>query len=189
MSKRKAESAKKPPTEPAKKPAAESSEAPETEANADGETEGASDTERPPPPVKIEPYMTNLRCKLTVEQVADYADRAATLLADRDSKEDDQKARAKQAKSELEAIEAELRRVSNIVRTKAIYEDIQCERRFVYETKKVQEWRLDTGEMISERDMNAHETQMGLGFNDKPTAAPSDDEPDLDDEFGGEAAE
>lgn len=187
MSKRKDESTKKPPKEGAKATAPESSKTPASaDDKADGET---SDTERPPPPVKIEPYMTNLRCKLSVEQVADYADRAATLLADRDSKEDDQKARAKQAKSELEAVEAELRRVSNIVRTKAIYEDIQCERRFVYETKKVQEWRLDTGEMMSERDMNAHETQMGLSFNDKPSAAPDGDEPDLDDEFGGEAAE
>jgi hypothetical protein len=182
VSKRKDE--KKPPTEP-ENSAAGASEAQPSETAA--ESQAGAEAPKPPPPVKIEPYVSNLRCKLSLEQVADYADRAATLLADRDSKEDDQKARAKQAKSELESIEAELRRVSNIVRTKAVYEDIQCERRFVYETKKVQEWRLDTGEMIGERDMNAHETQMGLGFEDKPTGS-ANDEPDLDDEFGGDEA-
>jgi hypothetical protein len=167
-----------------KPPSNKSSETPKDEATREGESSSETPAEKQPPPVKVEPYVSNLRCKLSLEQVADYADRAATLLADRDSKEDDQKARAKQAKSELESVEAELRRVSNIVRTKAVYEDIQCERRFVYETKKVQEWRLDTGEMIGERDMNAHETQMGLSFDEKPAA----DESDLDDEFGGDEA-
>jgi hypothetical protein len=132
------------------------------------------------PIVKIEPYLQNLKVILTKEQIADRADRAAQLLQDRDQKEEEQKATAKHAKSVIETIEAELRRLSSEVRTKATYEDVNCERRFVYESKKVQEWRLDTGEMISERDMNEHEKQREFGFSDDKG------EHEFPDEFGGD---
>ncbi len=137
------------------------------------------------PPVKIEPYMANLKCILTKDEVADRADRAAGLLQDRDAKEEDQKARAKAAKAEIDAVEAELRRVSNEVRTKATYQDVQCERRYVYDKSKVQEWRLDTGEMISERDMNEAEKQRELPFDDDGKGGAAGGITDLDDEFGG----
>lgn len=133
-------------------------------------------------PVKIEPYMANLKVILTPDEVADRADRAAGLLADRDAQEEEQKARAKAAKAQIDAVEAELRRVSNEVRTKATYQDVQCERRFVYDKGKVQEWRLDTGVMMSERDMNDAEKQRDLPFDDKDDGAGGGS---LDDEFGG----
>lgn len=131
------------------------------------------------PPVKIEQYMSNLKVVLTKEEIADRADRAAGLLQDRDTKEEEQKARAKAEKAVIESIESELRRVSNEVRTKATYQDVQCERRYVYDKSKVQEWRLDTGEMISERDMNETEKQRDLPFDDGGSGG------DLDDDFGG----
>ena len=132
------------------------------------------------PPVKIEQYMSNLKVILTKDEIADRADRAAGLLQDRDTKEEEQKARAKAEKAVIESIESELRRVSNEVRTKATYQDVQCERRYVYDKSKVQEWRLDTGEMISERDMNETEKQRDLPFDDGGSGGG-----DLDDDFGG----
>jgi len=144
------------------------------------------------PPTKIEQYSANLKVILTKDEVADLADRAAALLQDRDTMEEEQKSRAKAAKAEIERVEAELREVSNQVRTKATYQDVQCERRYLYDTGKVQEWRMDTGEMRSERDMTDAEKQRDLPFDD------SDDKGatgggDLDDEFsgddGGKAAE
>jgi ribosomal protein S18 len=134
------------------------------------------------PPMKIEQYMANLKVILTKDEIADRADRAAGLLQDRDTKEEEQKARAKAEKAVIESIESELRRVSNEVRTKATYQDVQCERRYVYEKGKVQEWRLDTGEMTSERDMNEAEKQRDLPFDDDDKGAGG---VDLDDEFGG----
>lgn len=135
------------------------------------------------PPMKIEQYMSNLKVILTKEEIADRADRAAGLLQDRDTKEEEQKARAKAEKAVIESIESELRRVSNEVRTKATYQDVQCERRYVYDKSKVQEWRLDTGEMISERDMNETEKQRELPFDDGAGGG------SLDDEFSGEDAD
>ena len=137
------------------------------------------------PPMKIEQYMSNLKVILTKEEIADRADRAAGLLQDRDTKEEEQKARAKAEKAVIESIESELRRVSNEVRTKATYQDVQCERRYVYDKSKVQEWRLDTGEMISERDMNDSEKQRDLPFDDDGKGGGGGD---LDDEFGGSDA-
>ncbi len=130
------------------------------------------------PAVKIEQYMANLKVILTKDEIADRADRAAGLLQDRDTKEEEQKARRTAEKAVIDAMESELRRVSNEVRTKATYQDVQCERRYVYDKSKVQEWRLDTGEMISERDMNDNEKQRDLGFEDPKGG-------DLDDEFSG----
>lgn len=134
------------------------------------------------PPVKIEQYMSNLKCILSKDEIADRADRAAGLLQDRDTKEEEQKARAKAEKAVIESIESELRRVSNEVRTKATYQDVQCERRYVYDKGKVQEWRLDTGEMMSERDMNDTEKQRDLPFDDDGGAPAGGD---LDDDFSG----
>lgn len=51
---------------------------------------------------------------------------------------------------------------------------VHCERRMNYETGKVVDVRLDTGEVIEERDMSDAEKQRGLPF----------DQPDVDDEFG-----
>lgn len=133
------------------------------------------------PPMKIEQYVSNLKVILTKEEIADRADRAAGLLQDRDDKEREQKDHAKAEKAVIDSIETELRRVSNEVRTKATWQDVQCERRYLYDKSKVQEWRLDTGEMIFERDMNEGEKQRDLPFDDDKGGAGGD----LDDEFSG----
>lgn len=143
------------------------------------------------PLVKIEPYTENLKCILTKDEVADRADRAAALLQDRDSKEEEQKARAKAAKAEIDSLEAELRRVSNEVRTKAAYQDVRCERRYIYSKGKVQEWRLDTGAMVFERELLDTEKQRELPFNDgeDQDEAEDDDEPPDEPDESERAAE
>jgi hypothetical protein len=146
-----------------------------------------TDAEKPPEkteaaPMKTEPFTRDLRVTLKAEEIAERADRAAQILADRDSKEEELKAHAKHAKSVIESLEAEMRRLSNEVRTKATYQEVRCERRFLYDTGKVIEVRLDTGEVLSERDMNDSEKQRDL-FDGNGSG--------LEDEFsgGGEAAQ
>lgn len=134
------------------------------------------------PPMKIEQYVSNLKVILSKDEIADRADRAACLLQDRDDKEREQKDHAKAEKAVIDSIETELRRVSNEVRTKATWQDVQCERRYVYDKGKGQEWRLDTGEMTAERDMNETEKQRDLPFDDDGPPAGGD----LDDEFPGD---
>ncbi len=139
-----------------------------------------------PPPMKVEAFTTTLRVILSKEEIAERADRAAHLLADRDSKESEQKAAQKHSKSLIDAIEAELRLVSSEVRARSTHEEVQCERRYMYDTGKVVSIRLDTGEILSTRPMAEHEKQQNLDFDgakDKGAGR------DLDDDFSDEAAQ
>lgn len=119
-----------------------------------------------PAPAKVEKYTTSLKVKLTAEEVADRADRAAAVLADRDRKEDEQKAANKHAKSIIESLEAELRTLSGEVRNRSTYSQVACERRYDYALGLVTEIRLDTFETLNQRSMTDGERQMALPFDD-----------------------
>lgn len=121
----------------------------------------------PPPPdedMKVEEYTASLRIALTTEEVADRADRAAGLIEDRDRKENEQKAAASHAKSIVAAIDAEIRKLSNEVRTKSTYGPVGCERRLDYRARTLIEVRLDTGEELSRRNLTIAELQRELPY-------------------------
>lgn len=122
---------------------------------------------------KIEKYNANLKCDLTPKEVADRADRAANLLADRDSKEEEMKAHQKHAKGVIETIDAEVRSLSGEVRSRSTYRQVECERRYDWDAGTYREVRLDTGEVLFERPLNANERQMEF---DPPGGANLDDE-------------
>lgn len=137
------------------------------------------------PKEKREKFERHLRVILTREQVEELSDRAAHLMEEHDSKEENQKAAQKQMKAEIEAIEAKIRETLGYVRDKAKYQDVGCERVFDYARGLVIEKRLDTDEVLGERAMTAEERQLGLDLEDDAA-----DEKNLDDEFeDGEAAE
>lgn len=117
--------------------------------------------------VKVEHYKSSLKVELTTEEIADRADRAAQLLQDRDQKEADMKAAAKHAKSIIEEIEAELRRLSNEVRTKSTYAPVECERHYDYGAKLYKEVRVDTDEVLCERGLTESEMQRDLPFDEE----------------------
>ena len=134
--------------------------------------------------IRAEKFERKLRVILTREEIEERADRAAHLLGERDAKEELAKAAQKHAKSEIEEIEAQMRRISGEVRDKSTYREIKCERRFDFESKKVIEFRLDTDEEIERRDMTAEELQMGLDFDGAPDDKPDPDGGgDVDDDF------
>lgn len=122
---------------------------------------------------KIEKYNANLKCELSPKEVADRADRAANLLADRDSKEEEMKAAQKHARGIIETIDAEVRALSGEVRSKATYRQVECERRYDWDAGTYREVRVDTGEVLFERPLNASERQMefGGGLDDEFEAA------------------
>lgn len=118
------------------------------------------------PDVKTERYQSSLRCELNPGEVADRADRAAAMIADRDQKEADMKAAQKHAKSIIEEIDAELRRLSGEVRTRSTYRSVECERQYLYGSGTYREVRLDTGDVIYERQMTEAEMQRELRFDE-----------------------
>jgi hypothetical protein len=118
------------------------------------------------PPDKKEIYSSQLRCELTTEEVAQRANRSATLIAERDAKEQEQKAAAKHAKGVIESIDAEIRTLSGEVRSRATYRPVQCERRYVYKSGRMVETRLDTSEVITDRRLTDAERQLHLPFTE-----------------------
>ncbi len=132
-----------------------------TKKNRKGAKDEGEDDDKFPPP-KVEKFQRSLRVELKPDEIAASADRAAQLLAERDSKEEEQKAQAKHAKSVIESLDAELRRLSNEVRTKATYRDVSCERIFDLRTKTLVEKRSDTDEVLFERPLTDVECQREL---------------------------
>jgi hypothetical protein len=162
-------------------------DAPHAQSGEATEEEPKTEPETPkPPPMKVEPYTTTLRVILSKEEIAERADRAAHLLADRDNKEKEQKDAQKHAKSLIDALETELRHVSAEVRARSTFNEVQCERRYLYAEGKVVSLRLDTGEILSTRPMAEHEKQQEMQFDG---AKDKGGGRDLDDDFSDEAAQ
>lgn len=136
-------------------------------------------TETPDPQhtVKIEKFQKELRIQLSAEEFGQRAERAAHLIGEIEQKEDDRKAANTAAKSRIEELQAELKRVSGEVRDKAKYGIVDCERRFIFRTGRVQEVRKDTGAVLDEWAMTADERQMELDLDDPEE---NDDEPPID---------
>ena len=126
---------------------------------------------------KVENFKRDLKVKLTAEEVAERADRAAKLLEDRDHEESEFKAHGTHVRGRIAQMESEMRHLSGEVRTKCTYREVECERRFLYDIGVVQEIRVDTGEVLSERPMTDREKQRDLPF---------DGGGNIDDEFGDE---
>ena len=118
------------------------------------------------PDKKVQKFATSLRVQLTPEEIADRAERAAHKLNERDDKEAELKAAQKHAKSIVEQLEAELRQLSNEVRTRSTFRSVDCERHYDYKDAMIREVRLDTAEVFFERKMNYEESQRELPFEE-----------------------
>lgn len=131
------------------------------------------------PPVKIERFTQSLMVALKPAEIAERADRAAHLIADRDNLREEAKQANKERKTKIDGIGSEIRRLSSEVREKCCYREVPCERRFLYTEKLVRDVRSDTGDVLMERPMTEEESQRSLDFPDGGGGAAGD----VDDEF------
>ncbi len=133
---------------------------------------------------KVERFERNLRVALTDKEIADRANRAAHIIAERDQKDEEREAANKHAKAQIAELEAELRKVSTEVRDRATYRAVSCERAYLFRVGNVTEHRLDTGEQLSERAMSDYERQLEMPLDDieemqRKSAAGESDPPEL----------
>jgi hypothetical protein len=142
-----------------------------------------AEPEKASPPVKIERFAQSMMVALKPAEVAERADRAAHLIADRDHLRAEMKMAAKANRARIEELGTEMRRLSSEVREKVTYRDVACERQFHYNEKLVRDVRSDTGEVFAERAMTEQECQRQFEF---PEGAPPGPAGDVDDEFGDE---
>jgi hypothetical protein len=111
------------------------------------------------------PIVRHLRCELSIEDVAERADRAAHLVSRRDSLEEEMKTDQKSRKSVIEQVEAEMRQASTEVRDRATYRDVPRVEVRDFKRGIVYVERNDIGTVVSERAMTAEERQAPLDFS------------------------
>lgn len=116
------------------------------------------------PKEKVEKFSQNLKVTLTPHEIAVRADRAANLVSLVQEKDEERKAANKHAQGEIDQLTAELSQLSNEVRTRATYKQVECERRFVYADGVMRETRLDTFDLLNTRKLTEHEMQPDLPF-------------------------
>lgn len=116
--------------------------------------------------VAVESFVRELRVELSEKELAERADRAAHVLMARDGKEEARKAANTAMKSQIEELDAQLRKLSNEVRDKATYAPVECERRYDYRARTVQEVRTDTRVVLELRPLRADELQVPLDLEE-----------------------
>jgi hypothetical protein len=156
----------------------------------------AATTEAKAPPgdqpnLRIETFMAEQPCKLSDEDVKQRSKLAAKLVAKRDKVRETAKSESKARRLEIQGIEEQIRTTSQEVREEVTHRMVKCERHFNYDTKRVTDIRLDTGEITgTPRDMTDAELQTFFNFDEPlPPPAGGSAEDDLDNEFGGGDAE
>jgi hypothetical protein len=131
------------------------------------------------PNVKIERFARTLRVELTPEEVARRADRCAHVVAEREGKVEEAKTATAHIKARIKELDAELRSLSNEVRDKAKYTEVDCERRYNYRLGTIAVVRLDTNATVDERAMTGAERQLENGLKDSAAKNAEEKAPDL----------
>ena len=97
------------------------------------------------------------RCPLTQDELLERSDRAAHLILEADTKQASLDNAKKQAKADLDRIDAEHRALSGHIRDRAEYRDVVCTETHDYRTWKITISRRDTGEVEDTRAMTLAE--------------------------------
>ena len=100
---------------------------------------------------------THLKCKLSVEEVAEASENTARLVQEKAVQEADKKSAMAGFKARIDAAEAGIVSESNKVRDKYEYRDVECTVTRDYEKKTIKKVRSDTEETIEDRKMTLGE--------------------------------
>jgi len=109
-----------------------------------------------------ETFEESLRCELTEAEIRERADRCARAVKERDQVDADRQASNKEAKTEIERLEIEIRSLAQEIREHATYRHVSCVERVDQDLGVMQMIRLDTGEVARERQLTASERQQAL---------------------------
>lgn len=141
-------------------------------------------TEDPKNPVKINRYTRSLPVTLVEGELVERARESARLAEEIADKKSSLKSYTSLAKGEIEDLENRKRTLESEIRHGKVLRPVECERRFLYRVGKVQDVRLDTGDVISDRAMTDEERQLELKVKgeEKPAneAEPIPEEPELE---------
>jgi glutathione peroxidase-family protein len=103
-----------------------------------------------------------LGCLLSDEERLEFADQLAEANERVESAKSAKKSMMKQMQSEIDVAEAHRDNVNNIVASKTEYRDVDVRVVWNYDKGRIQQVRIDTGEMIVDRPMTQKEKQQNL---------------------------
>ena len=125
------------------------------------------DTTDKPDRIARKEYMATLKCVLTIPEIVTAAEHMSDASTEVTKLEGELASVKKQLQAQIESAKCKLSQYGNMVRDKFEYRAVKCEQALNYTRKKVRVTRLDTEEIIEQREMTTDETQMGLALEEK----------------------
>ena len=132
-------------------------------------TKDHPDTVVTAPNVKERRFTRLLKCQLTDKELIESGDQLAQELSHLDSINSELESIKADYKAKTKAAESEIEALSNRVRNKFEMRPVDCHEIRNFETKKFCVLRVDTGDVIEERDLRQDELQMPLPETDTET--------------------
>jgi hypothetical protein len=105
--------------------------------------------------------------KFTEDEIKELGKSLAKAFSDHSEAEGHLKSASTQIKAELSALEGNMTMMSEKIRSGYEHRNIDCRKEFDYRLGTVTITRLDTGEVVEERPMDAEETQRKLDLQPK----------------------
>ncbi len=109
-----------------------------------------------------EPCKKYLKYTFTEDEIKELGRSLAKVFSDHSEAEGRLKSVSIQVKAEITALEGTMTMMSEKIRSGYEHRNIECKKEFDYKAGYVIVTRLDTGEVIEERPMDAEETQRKL---------------------------
>jgi hypothetical protein len=124
----------------------------------------------------------HLPCALTRSEVEERADKLARLVKDRDAIDAERKQVARDYKTRMDDLSKEIGQLSEQVRSKREWRDVECTKERNEERGTVDFVRVDTGEVVESRALHPDERQVKLF--DAQYSAPHTPQPAGNEEAG-----
>ena len=121
---------------------------------------------------EIKRYMAPLFCRLTNDELRDLGQQLAAQVQACVEEETRQGQQRKRMKEALEELEIERDRLAALVADGVEKRDVECVLQADYVMNRAYTLRMDTGEVIDERDLKADERQIPFEIK-IPAAAPA----------------
>jgi hypothetical protein len=107
-------------------------------------------------------YLVPLYCKIPNDELREYGKALAEQVQKCTDEEIRQGIQRKRMKEDLEALESERGRLAKLVADGVEKRDVECVVQADFVMNRAYTLRMDTGEVIDERDLKPDERQIGL---------------------------
>jgi len=123
-----------------------------------------------------------LEAPLSTNEKVEYQKKLVSMIVERQNKEAHQKLENDRMKSDIKKLTGDIDALANTLDRGCEWRDIEVRKDYDFENRRVHFIRLDTYEVIEDREMSELELQMNIPF-------PEEDDPDPDHEIDQDESE